>query len=148
MTLGQKIQIRREYLEITQDDLAKMIGVSRGTISNIENDGKDPSVFTILKICAVLDMDITYLLGDCIHDYQIQYGTVPEPDKYKYGTIYGNIKEECKKANINSSQLMRILKMDVRNMTNWKNGARPASITIRRISKYFGVTPKYLMTRH
>ena len=48
--MENKIKIERAILDITQDDLAKMIGVSRQTINSIEANRYVPSTVLALKL--------------------------------------------------------------------------------------------------
>lgn len=45
-----KIAYYRESLELSQEELAKKVGISRGFLSDVENMKKQPSVFIALKI--------------------------------------------------------------------------------------------------
>ena len=51
------VQIREER-GIRQDELAKMLGVSRQTISSLENGRYDPSILLAHKIAKLFDMSI------------------------------------------------------------------------------------------
>ena len=51
------VQIRQER-GIRQDELAKMLGVSRQTISSLENGRYDPSILLAHKIAKLFDMSI------------------------------------------------------------------------------------------
>ena len=47
------IKVERAILDITQDDLAKLIGVSRQTINSIEKNRYVPSTVLALKLSEV-----------------------------------------------------------------------------------------------
>ncbi|MBE6026607.1 MAG: helix-turn-helix transcriptional regulator [Clostridiales bacterium] len=51
------VQIRQER-GIRQDELAKALGVSRQTISSLENGRYDPSILLAHKIAKLFDMSI------------------------------------------------------------------------------------------
>lgn len=51
------VQIRQER-GIKQDELAKALGVSRQTISSLENGRYDPSILLAHKIAKLFDMTI------------------------------------------------------------------------------------------
>ncbi len=51
------VQIRQER-GIRQDELAKMLGVSRQTISSLENGRYDPSILLAHKIAKLFGMSI------------------------------------------------------------------------------------------
>lgn len=51
---------RREYLELTQQDLAELAQVGLATIKDIERGKGNPALNTIKKIIEVLGLEITY----------------------------------------------------------------------------------------
>lgn len=56
--LGKTIFNRRKELNLRQDDLAEMSGVTVRTIYNIEEGKGNPSIRTLSKLCEVLGMQI------------------------------------------------------------------------------------------
>lgn len=63
MTLAEKVKKRREYLGLTQDDLAKRMGYSsRSSINKIEN-GRNVSQKIIAKLADALGVSEPYLMG-------------------------------------------------------------------------------------
>ncbi|MDD2550258.1 MAG: helix-turn-helix transcriptional regulator [Bacteroidales bacterium] len=52
------LKVERAILNITQEDLAKMINVSRQTINSIENNKYVPSTVLALKISAVFNKTV------------------------------------------------------------------------------------------
>lgn len=59
----------REWLQkkrgdLTQEQVARTIGISRGAYANIENGKRDPSVSTAKKIAAVLDFEWQYFFDE------------------------------------------------------------------------------------
>jgi len=57
--IKQIIKERREVLNITQNSLAELSGVSLRTIKEIEGSKGNPTIETIEKIADVLGMEIT-----------------------------------------------------------------------------------------
>ncbi len=57
--VGQKLRAAREQRGVSQRELARIVGVSNGTISQIENDQTDPSFSLIMKILEGLEITIT-----------------------------------------------------------------------------------------
>ena len=51
--MKNRLHAEREFRKITQEELAKKIGVSRQTINSIENDKFIPSTLVALKIAKV-----------------------------------------------------------------------------------------------
>lgn len=61
--MGYKIRERREELHMTQEELVERSGVSRGTISALENNSeKTTTTKTLLKIAIALETTIDSLL--------------------------------------------------------------------------------------
>ena len=56
--MKNRIKIERAILDITQDDLAKKIGVSRQTINSIEKGRYVPSTVLALKLSTVFNKSI------------------------------------------------------------------------------------------
>ena len=52
------IKVERAILNITQDDLAKKIGVSRQTINSIEANRYVPSTVLALKLSAIFNKPV------------------------------------------------------------------------------------------
>ncbi|AZO96371.1 helix-turn-helix transcriptional regulator [Halocella sp. SP3-1] len=64
MKLGEKLKKLRIENKMTQEDLAKKIGVSRGTVAGYETQDKNPKYKTLKKIASVLNCSIDYLLDN------------------------------------------------------------------------------------
>lgn len=64
MTVADRIIKRRKELNITQDDLAKMLGLSdRSSVNKIEKSGNDITLKNIRRIAKALDCSVPYLMG-------------------------------------------------------------------------------------
>jgi DNA-binding XRE family transcriptional regulator len=57
--IGQQLKNRRKELEITQETLATISGVSKNTIYQIEREQYNPSLQIIQKLADVLGMKLT-----------------------------------------------------------------------------------------
>lgn len=55
------IRNEREIRKITQAELAKYLGVSRQTLSQLEKQNYNPSLYLAMKISRVLHQPIDYL---------------------------------------------------------------------------------------
>ena len=60
MNLREVIKARRKVLDISQQDLAEMSGISLPTVKEIERGLANPSLSTISKLLDVLGMEIVY----------------------------------------------------------------------------------------
>ena len=62
MGIGKRIKERRQKLEMTQQELAKAVGVTPQHISAIEQDKRAPSLFTLAKLAEELGVTIDHLV--------------------------------------------------------------------------------------
>lgn len=60
MNLREVIKARRKVLDISQQDLAEMSGISLPTVKDIERGLANPSLSTISKLLDVLGLEIVY----------------------------------------------------------------------------------------
>ena len=64
MTIGERIKTRREYLNISQDELAKKLGYkSRSSINKIELGINDITQSKIKAIADILETTPAYIMG-------------------------------------------------------------------------------------
>lgn len=56
--MKNKVKIERTILDLTQDDLAKKIGVSRQTINSIEKNRFVPSTVLALKLSSIFNKPV------------------------------------------------------------------------------------------
>ncbi len=60
--LGQNLKRIRTEKDISQGDIARELGVSRGFVSNIENGKTNPTLATIAKLAKALSVSPDNLL--------------------------------------------------------------------------------------
>lgn len=60
--IGKNIKTIRNAKDMTQDDLAEALFVTRQTVSNYENGRSQPDLDMLLKIAEVLETDITVII--------------------------------------------------------------------------------------
>lgn len=53
-TIGKKITARRKKAKLRQEDLAKLVGLSRVSLVNIEKGRQTPAYHKFMLLCAVL----------------------------------------------------------------------------------------------
>ncbi len=61
--LASNLQSARAELQMTQDALAQRSGVSRPVIAHIERQARNPSLQTLARLAAALDLEIEALLS-------------------------------------------------------------------------------------
>lgn len=62
-SLGKRIKIMRIIQDLTQKQLADMLGVGSYIISNIEKGRTEPDIELIKQLCVVFDITADELLG-------------------------------------------------------------------------------------
>ena len=67
MRIGQRLKQARLARQITQEDLAKLVGVTKGAIGNYETGVSSPKEPILVKLMEVLGIDANYLYQDFIH---------------------------------------------------------------------------------
>ena len=66
ITVAKNLNMKsaRAKLDLSQEDLAVAVGVSRQTINCIEKGGGNPSLDLCKKICKILNKNLDYLFGE------------------------------------------------------------------------------------
>lgn len=59
-TLGERIRARRDYLGLTQQELADAFGCARETISNWEHGRRGIDAIDLIRLARILDVDLAY----------------------------------------------------------------------------------------
>jgi len=60
--LSMLLQSEREGRNISKNELSQRSGLSRAAIRTIENGEKQPSIYSLLKICEGLEVELWELL--------------------------------------------------------------------------------------
>lgn len=96
MSFGEKLKICRVARNLTQPDLAALVGSTKQVISNYEKGLRVPKVVAAAKLASVLDVPVNYLVNDCIsvrlwesEDYLEDYWLASPSDKLKIVTLRG-----------------------------------------------------------
>jgi len=77
-TVGDRIREVRGDLSITQDQLAKRAGISKGFLSDVENNKRNISSENLLRIANVLGASVDYLLrGDVLESSTVEPIVIP-----------------------------------------------------------------------
>jgi len=61
-SMGGRLKAWRKSLSLRLTDVSKMIDVSQGSLSDLENDNCMPSATTLTNLCLYTEMDIYWLL--------------------------------------------------------------------------------------
>lgn len=90
MDIGSKIRAIRNKKKITIAKMCEETGLSKGFISNVENNNTSPSINTLQTIANFLKVPVTYLLLE-----QDKHMSVVKKEERKYTTLQnGHVKIE------------------------------------------------------
>lgn len=56
--IGKNVRLRREFLQLSQADLAEMSGITTRTIHQVESGKGNPSIQTLEKLAIILGMEL------------------------------------------------------------------------------------------
>ncbi len=62
-TFGSRLKMLRNKCNLSQDQLATIIGLDRSAISYYERDERQPPIETIIRLAKTLQVTTDYLLG-------------------------------------------------------------------------------------
>ncbi|EAC5167531.1 XRE family transcriptional regulator [Listeria monocytogenes] len=60
---GNRLKQLRKNNNKTQEDISKILGISRGAYSHIENGRNEPDMETLVKLADIFEVSTDYLLG-------------------------------------------------------------------------------------
>ena len=63
MKIGEKIRNAREDLDMSQEDVSSQIPMNQSSYSKIERDIQEPNLEQFRRICQILNLSPSYLLG-------------------------------------------------------------------------------------
>ena len=67
MGIGKRIKEARNALNMTQEELAKLLGVTKGAVANYENETSHPKEPVMYKMFDALNVDANYLFQDVVN---------------------------------------------------------------------------------
>ncbi|TDG00289.1 helix-turn-helix domain-containing protein [Paenibacillus piri] len=62
MKLGKRISRLREDRNLTQSELARILGITRAALSHYENDRRQPTYDTLIKLTQFFSVSIDYVM--------------------------------------------------------------------------------------
>ncbi|MBO5262272.1 MAG: helix-turn-helix domain-containing protein [Clostridia bacterium] len=102
MSFGENVGYYRKLLNITQEELAQQLFVSRQTVSRWETDSTFPDVETIIKLCDIFGCDMDTLVRK-----NAQENTTPTENTEKKATdSIEEMKEEIKRKRLVSERII------------------------------------------
>ena len=61
--IGKRVRLRRQIVELTQEQLAEKIGVCTSFVGHIERGTRKLSVETLYALCKVLETSADFIIG-------------------------------------------------------------------------------------
>lgn len=61
--MGKRIRRQRRWVDLSQEQLAELVGVSTSFIGHIERGTRVPSLETIWRICKELEVSMDHIMG-------------------------------------------------------------------------------------
>jgi transcriptional regulator with XRE-family HTH domain len=98
MKFNDRLKELREYADLTQEELANKIGVSRYTILRYESGKIEPNLDKVIALAKLFDISIDYLLG---------YSDNKKSIDSKYTVVI----KEAELSNLKPSDLEDLIKM-------------------------------------
>lgn len=93
MGIGKRIKEARLNKHLTQAELAKLIGVTKGAIANYENDTSHPKEPVMYALIDTLEVEPNFLFQDCVNILKNRENREPD-DIIKLKKIYANLNQE------------------------------------------------------
>ena len=100
INLGKKIKEYRKLNNITQQELANKLGISRSTLSYYENGEVEPNIYTLLKLSEIMNCSMDYLFSIEVldnTDVKIDYSSYINNNEKTINTPKNNYVDELKK---------------------------------------------------
>ena len=132
-----------------QSDLADLLGLTRGAVSKMINEGGTPSVETLRKLRKIFNVSIDYLLGLDIEDI------MDALDRHNFAEIAAKIKKIREDKNLTQKEFARYNDIDTRDVIDLENEKATSIDVLQKISFYSGVglyelmgEPSHPLTTH
>ena len=95
MTIGSRIKELREAANLTQDELAKKVGVTKSAIGNYEQNISSPKESVLYNLIDALDCDANYIFQDGLNIKSKEFKLTPHEQEHlkKYRSLNNDGKE-------------------------------------------------------
>lgn len=72
-TIGQKLHMLREYKELTQAELSRLMNMARSAYANYELDRREPPISFLIEIADFYDISVDYLVRDSFLQFPLPH---------------------------------------------------------------------------
>ena len=91
MTIGTRITERRKELQMSQEDMADRIGVSRQAVSKWETDASAPDAFNLIELAKILDTSVEYIVTGNVEPQKEAKPLAPKDAQNEKGSRRSNL---------------------------------------------------------
>lgn len=141
MLIENNLKYCRENLEMTQEEIGYVLGVTKGTVANWENGNDSIPLRQIIKICNQYNISVDFLLG-LTRDNK-QYCKIPKLDKVKIGI---KIKQLREKLNYTQTQFANECCIAQSTLSLYESGNRLINtLTLQVICKKFNISANEIL---
>lgn len=131
---ASRLKELRKKKEMTQEKLAKILGVKRANIAKWETINAVPNIDILTKLADYFDVDIDYLLG-----YVSGNGLTTFSDR---------LKALRKEANLTQQELADKVGTNRVNITKWETGrTEPSLDNVVKLANILNISTDYLLGR-
>lgn len=141
--IGGKIAELRKELELSQEELAKKIGVSRSALSLYEIDRREPDLETVKKIASLFGVTTDYLLG-------AEGDAMGTEEKINEITqrVGRNIRSIREQAGLSQDEFAEGFSVKQPTVANWETGKRQPDLNMLiQIAQFGGTSLDDLVTK-
>ena len=117
VNIGEKIKYIRETYDISQKDLANLLGIEKSSISHFEKNDRIIPIEHLITFSDHLKLSIDYIFGLTNIKYYEDF-----IEGYDINKMAENIKEICKEQHLTNVALAKTLNSCESNIRNYKNG--------------------------
>ena len=147
MSFGGRVKEARLRLNLTQLQLANMIGVTKGAIGNYENGTSHPKEPILIKLMEALKVDANFLFQDLVSTTEKETLSNIEPySKNEIMTFGERLAFLRKGRRFTQEQLAKLIGVAKSTVAGYElNKREPNLETIKKITSALDVTENYLL---
>lgn len=143
MLINNNLKEFRENMDMTQEELGYVLGITKGTVANWENGNDSIPLRQIIKLCNIYNASIDYILG--ISRYNKNFSKINNIDKKNLGN---NIKSLRIKHNYSQSEFAELCSIAQSTLSLYEAGQRLINtLTLKIICTKFNISADVLFGR-
>ena len=117
MLLGQRIKTLRKENNLTQEELGKLINVTKVSICCYEKETRIPTLETLIALANVFKVDINYFIGNdkyVVADNDKNYGMYVAKEELEFITEIRKYNSLHKKVIENPKRIVELIELKMR----------------------------------